>query len=116
MSMRAEFFTSSSETTYPEDLTDVGLIRDEIAGMARDNALWLGRKGWVARTVQIKVRYADFTTITRSHSDRPTNDPEGIVRRAVALIEKTEAGPLSPVMFFSLSAVCSKDLLSLRCA
>jgi DNA polymerase-4 len=84
--------SSSSEVTYAEDLIDPGMIRDEIAGMARDNALWLGRKGFVARTVVIKVRYADFSTITRSHSDRPTSDVEGIVRRAVALIEKTEAG------------------------
>src|SRR5262252_8141526 len=84
--------SSSSESTYPEDLTDPGRIRDEIAGMARDNALWLERKGYDARTVTIKVRYADFRTVTRSHSDRPTHDAEAIVRRAVALIEKTDAG------------------------
>ena len=60
--------------------------------MARDNALWLGRKGIVARTVTIKVRYDDFTTITRSHSQAATNDPDEIVRRAIALLEKTEAG------------------------
>jgi DNA polymerase-4 len=84
--------SSSSEVTYPEDLTDLGRIRDEIGGMARDNALWLGRKGLVARTVVIKVRYAEFTTITRSHSDRPTNDPDAIARRAVALLEKTDVG------------------------
>src|SRR5262245_20618947 len=84
--------SSSSESTYPEDLTDPGQIRDEIAGMARDNALWLARKGFVARTVTIKVRYADFSTISRSHSDRPTNDADAIVLRAVALLEKTEAG------------------------
>jgi DNA polymerase IV len=46
----------------------------------------------VARTVTIKIRYDDFTTITRSHSDAPTNDPERIAARAVALLEKTEAG------------------------
>jgi DNA polymerase-4 len=84
--------SSSSEVTYPEDVTDPGRIRDEVAGMARDNARWLERKGLVARTVTIKVRYADFTTITRSHSDRPTCDAEAIARRAVALLEKTEAG------------------------
>jgi DNA polymerase-4 len=60
--------------------------------MARDNALWLERKGFVARTVTIKIRYADFTTITRSHSEQPTHDAEAIVRRAVALLAKTEAG------------------------
>jgi DNA polymerase IV len=84
--------SSSSECTYPEDLTDLARIREQIAGMARDNAQWLGRKQIVARTVTIKVRYSDFTTITRSHSQEATSDPDEIVRRAVALIEKTEAG------------------------
>ena len=84
--------SSSSEITYPEDLTDLARIREEIATMARDNALWLVRKGITARTVTIKVRYSDFVTITRSHSQEATSDPEGIVPRAVALLEKTEAG------------------------
>src|SRR5437016_9106963 len=84
--------SSSSECTYPEDLTDLERIREEIGGMARDNALWLGRKQIVARTVTIKVRYGDFTTITRTHSDAATSDADEIVRRAVTLLEKTDAG------------------------
>ena len=84
--------SSSSETTYPEDLLDLTRIRDEIARLARDNASWLGRKGIVARTVTIKLRYDDFTTITRSHTEAATNDPDVIARRAVGLLEKTEAG------------------------
>jgi len=84
--------SSSSECTYAEDLTDLVRIRDEIAGMARGNAHWLGRRGITARTVTIKVRYSDFTTITRSHSDRATSDENEVVWRAVALLEKTEAG------------------------
>src|SRR5262252_9217400 len=32
--------SSSSECTYAQDLTDLARIREEIAGMARDNALW----------------------------------------------------------------------------
>jgi DNA polymerase-4 len=84
--------SSSSECTYAEDLTDMNRIRDEISGMARDNARWLERKGITARTVTIKVRYGDFTTITRSHSDRPTSNPEEVAQRALALLDKTEAG------------------------
>ena len=84
--------SSSSEMTYPEDLTDRDRIREEIAAMARDNARWLAKKRIVARTVTIKVRYGDFTTITRSHSDRPTRDPDEVAERALALLEKTEAG------------------------
>jgi DNA polymerase-4 len=84
--------SSSSECTYAEDLTDLERIRDEIATLARDNAEWLGRKGLVARTVTIKLRYDDFVTITRSHTRQATNDPDDIVRRAVDLLAKTEAG------------------------
>jgi DNA polymerase-4 len=84
--------SSSSECTYSEDLTDLERIRAEIATMARDNARWLGRKRLVARTVTIKVRYSDFTTITRSQSHQATNDSDEIAQRAVALLEKTEAG------------------------
>jgi DNA polymerase-4 len=84
--------SSSSECTYAHDLTDVGRMREEIDGMARENAAWLGRKGLVARTVTIKVRYGDFTTVTRSHTQAATDDPDDIARRAVALLARTDAG------------------------
>ena len=60
--------SSGSENTYPEDLTDLSIIRGEIAEMAASTAGWLVRKSLLARTVTIKVRYSDFTTITRSHT------------------------------------------------
>jgi DNA polymerase-4 len=84
--------SSSSECTYPEDLTDLTRIRDEISEMAREVAEWLERRELTARTVTIKVRYEDFTTITRSHSAAATRDAEDIVRRALTLLDKTEAG------------------------
>ncbi len=85
--------SSGTENTFAEDLTDVGEIRKEIDEMARDGAAWLERKMLFCRTVTIKVRYSDFTTITRSHSsDPPTRDGDDIAARAIALLEKTEAG------------------------
>ena len=46
--------------------------------MARENAEWL-RTALAARTVTIKVRYADFTTVTRSHTlSRHTADADVI--------------------------------------
>ena len=60
--------------------------------MARENAEWLREREIVARTVTIKVRYGDFTTVTRSHSQAPTADADDIARRAVALLAKTDAG------------------------
>jgi DNA polymerase-4 len=84
--------SSGSENTFAHDLTDIADIRDEIAAMARDAAAWLLKRALYARTVTIKVRYHDFTTITRSHTEPPTRDEEAIVRRAVALLDRTEAG------------------------
>jgi DNA polymerase-4 len=84
--------SSGSENTFPEDLTDEGQIREEVAGMAADAARWLVRRQLLARTVTIKVRYGDFTTITRSHTAAPTCDEAQVVARAVRLLDKTEAG------------------------
>ena len=85
--------SSGSENTFSEDIVDLNRVREEIDEMARDAAAWLERKKWLCRTVTIKVRYSDFTTITRSHTDTPaTSDPETIAGRAVRLLDKTEAG------------------------
>lgn len=84
--------SSSSECTYAHDLIDLDRIREEIAGMARENAEWLAKEELMARTVTIKVRYEDFTTITRSDTRAPTNDADQIQERAVRLLEKTDAG------------------------
>jgi DNA polymerase-4 len=84
--------SSGSENTYPEDLTDIDTIRREVAEMASHAIGWLARKQLLARTVSIKVRYNDFTTITRSHTSVPTRDEAELSSRAVRLLDKTDAG------------------------
>jgi DNA polymerase-4 len=95
--------SSGTENTFSEDLTEIAEIRHELDEMARDGAAWLGRKGLTCRTVTIKVRYSDFTTITRSHSQTPpTCDPDEIAARAIALLDRTEAGT-RPVRLLGVS-------------
>jgi len=94
--------SSGSENTYPEDLTDLDTIRAEIAEMATHAIGWLSRKQLLARTVTIKVRYDDFTTITRSHSALPTRDETDLAARAVRLLDKTDAGRV-PVRLLGVS-------------
>jgi DNA polymerase-4 len=100
--------SSGSENTFAIDLTDLDQVEKHIEEMARDAARWLMRRDLYARTVTIKVRYDDFTTITRSHSDAPTRDEHAIAHRAVSLIEKTEAGQ-RPVRLLgaSVSNLCT---------
>jgi nucleotidyltransferase/DNA polymerase involved in DNA repair len=87
---------------FAHDLTHITDIRDEIAAMARDAAAWLLKRALYARTVTIKVRYHDFTTITRSHTEDATRDEDNIVRRAVGLLDKTDAGK-RPVRLLGVS-------------
>jgi DNA polymerase-4 len=82
-----------SESTYLEDLSDIERIRSEVETFARDLAKWLGEHDRDARTVTLKVRYADFETITRRDTrDPPTRSKEALAARAVALLARTEAG------------------------
>jgi DNA polymerase IV len=83
--------SSGSETTFARDLTDFAEMSESLGQMARGVAGWLERRQLYARTVCIKVRYDDFTTITRSHSADPTRDETAIVDRAIALLERTDA-------------------------
>ncbi len=91
-----------TENTYARDLTDLPQIRDAIVEMARDDAAWLERKGLSARTVTIKVRYDDFTTVTRSHTAPPSRDADALAARAVSLLARTEAGA-RPVRLLGVS-------------
>lgn len=84
--------SSGSERTYPTDLTDPDVIRGELDRLAQSGAAWLERRRLVARTVTIKVRYADFTTVTRRHSAPATRGAAEIAARARRLLDRTEAG------------------------
>jgi DNA polymerase-4 len=94
--------SSGSENTYPDDLTNIDVIRQEIAEMAGHAIAWLARKQLLARTVTIKVRYHDFTTVTRSHTAPATRDDADLTARAVKLLDKTEAGR-TPVRLLGVS-------------
>jgi len=55
----------SSENTFLRDTADRRVLRDCLREQANDVAETLRRKRLEAQTVQVKVRYSDFTTLTR---------------------------------------------------
>jgi len=82
----------STETTYAEDLRDWPTMTAELGRLAGRVAASLQKKELEARTVTIKVRFADFRTVTRSHtSPTPTADGALLGTRAVMLLGRTEA-------------------------
>jgi DNA polymerase-4 len=54
------------EITFEYDVTDPATIRRELLRMSDQVAVRLRHAGLVGRTVVLKLRYGDFTTITRS--------------------------------------------------
>ncbi len=83
----------STETTYAPDLRDPVAMKAEIGRLAGRVAASLQGKNLQARTVTIKVRYEDFSTVTRSHThDSPTCDAGDIGQRALLLLGRTAAG------------------------
>jgi DNA polymerase-4 len=94
----------SCETTYAQDLTDLREINQQIQLLAEEVAGDLKRKGLRARTVTIKVRYNNFTTVTRSHTTEYFTDSRpDLVNRAQMLLERTEAGA-RPVRLLGVGA------------
>ncbi|HKJ07912.1 MAG TPA: DNA polymerase IV, partial [Gammaproteobacteria bacterium] len=56
----------SHETTFAVDIEDAGVLRSWLLELTDQVAQRLRRTGLKARTVQIKVRFADFRTVTRA--------------------------------------------------
>jgi len=58
----------SHETTFAEDLADKQVLEAWLLHLTEQVAWRLRRAGLAGRTVQLKLRYPDFKTITRSHT------------------------------------------------
>jgi DNA polymerase IV len=63
-----------AEETFARDVDDPDVVRRELLRLCERTAARLRDAGWVGRTISIKVRFADFTTITRSRTLRDPTD------------------------------------------
>jgi len=83
-----------SETTFSEDIRDSGRLLEVLDGLAEEVATELSGIGRPGKTVTVKIRYANFETITRSETlFRPTAQARVISRTARELLFRdTEVG------------------------
>jgi DNA polymerase IV len=58
----------SHEHTYGKDTADLGKIEPTLAHLSEKVGRRLREQTFMARTIQLKLRYSDFTTMTRAHS------------------------------------------------
>lgn len=89
LSLKHEAKSISQETTFAQNIKDEEVLIDTIDRIARQISRRLIKKNLQATTVRIKLRWPDFTTITRQlTAAHPTNDQLVIRDEAVGLFHK----------------------------
>jgi DNA polymerase-4 len=79
----------SSEETFLHDTADRPVLRKCLREQATEISTKLKRRRLSARTVQVKVRYSDFTTLTRQISvEEPITEADDIYRLGCFLLAK----------------------------
>jgi DNA polymerase IV len=92
-----------TENTYRTDLRQLAAMDEELEHMAAAVANGLEKRTLAACTVTVKVRYSDFTTVSRSRTfGIPTASVARLAAHAKDLLRRTEAGA-RPVRLLGVS-------------
>jgi len=95
----------SHETTFAIEIGDAEVLRSWLLELTEQVATRLRRQGLRGTTVLIKVRYADFHTVTRSESlDAPSNVTRELYLTAVRLLQAQLARSPQPVRLLGMGA------------
>jgi DNA polymerase-4 len=97
------------EITFEYDISDPVIIRRELLRMSDQVAVRLRRAGLMGRTVVLKLRYGDFTTISRS---RKLDEPTDLGRRIYDEVVDVYSGVERPEARIRLVGVRMEQLLS----
>ncbi len=88
---RDEIKSVSTETTFSQDCKDLEELSERLKKQVENVSQRCERGELSGFTVVLKVRYGDFTTVTRSQTYlEPTRAVEVIYERALNLLEKTD--------------------------
>jgi DNA polymerase-4 len=88
--------SESRERTFDTDISDLPELEGILRRLRRELCEGLAQHGRTGRTIAIKVRLDDWTTVTRARTlPDPTNDAERVGELAVALLREYE--PARPV-------------------
>ena len=91
-----------AETTFERDTTDRARLDATLRGQAERVARELRAERLSAARVTLKLRFADFRTLTRSHTSDPTQDGLELYRRVAVLLSRETL--VQPVRLIGVSA------------
>lgn len=82
-----------AESTFSEDVLSLQVLQQKLSECVQRVKERLSQEGGQARTITVKVTYADFVKVTRSESClRPISSSSRIEEVALRLLDTTEAG------------------------
>ncbi len=87
----------SNETTFEEDVSDMGMLERTVRELADEVGRRLRAEGVRARTVQLKLRWSDFTTLTRRVTLPEATDDEGRIADVAIKLMRLELEEPRPV-------------------
>jgi DNA polymerase-4 len=98
----------SSEVTFPTDVADAATLERALVGMANELAEALRTRARRARTIAIKVRLDDWTTVTRARSIERFTDEAAVI--ATISLELLRAyAPARPVRLLGVRVASFQD-------
>jgi DNA polymerase-4 len=102
--------TLSNERTFREDVRHPGCIEAMLCSLT-ERVCWRARKrGVKARTVTLKLRYADFQTLQRSRTITPTSSELELYPVIQALFQRSRTRPIAiRLLGVRLSNLCPGD-------
>lgn len=85
----------SREETFGQDISNLLALEKILHELTEDVCSTLRKKSWKARTITLKLRYADFRTITRAVSLEPTQDDAVVFRASRDLLHQSYTRKMS---------------------
>ena len=93
----------SHETTFAKDISDPEVLRGWLLELTEQVARRLRHHGLCGRSVQIKVRFSDFQTITRAQTlPQPTNSTDTLWHTAAEMLSTRLPGRHLPVRLLGM--------------
>jgi DNA polymerase IV len=93
----------SHEITFAKNHREIGLLQGVLNGLCRQVAVRLCKSRMVGRTVNLKIRYGDFTTLTRQETlGHPTDDAGELFEAANRLLESERMVDRRPVRLLGI--------------
>ncbi|MBA2660269.1 MAG: DNA polymerase IV [Nitrosospira sp.] len=112
----AEPKSISRETTFERDLharQDRTVLSEIFTALCTDVAKDLQRKGYLGRTIGVKLRYTDFRTVTRDITlSFPTADPAAIRRAAEECLRRVSLNRKLRLLGVRASTLSSSNSIS----